>query len=149
MSVLIFKLHQYFKLKRKLSKKKINQILESFREKILRTNPGVLWVWKVSYIESTMLLSIVSIFLKRKCLAGARRLPSEPVQTHPHPTGWSRGPVCLPVCLLTPHRAAPAVKQKGPLHSLKLRGSLPGPFWEGISYSVWSCCCGLRGCWQL
>ena len=43
MSVLIFKLYQYFKLKRKLSKKKKkNQILESFWEKILQTNPGVL-----------------------------------------------------------------------------------------------------------
>lgn len=86
----------------------------------------------MSYIESTMLLSIVSIFLKRKCLAGAPRLPSEPVQTHPHPTGWSRGPVCFPVCLLTPHRAAPAVKQKDPLHSLELRGSPQGHFGEAF-----------------
>ena len=90
----------------------------------------------MSYIESTTLLSIVSIFLKRKCLAGAPRLSSEPVQTHSHPTGWSRGPVCLPVYVLTPHQAAPAVKQKDPLHSLELQGSLPGPFWGSISHSV-------------
>lgn len=64
--------------------------------------------------QSTTLLSVASIFLKRRRLAGAPRLPSEPVQTHPHPARWGRGPVCLPLSLLTPQRAAPAVSRKTP-----------------------------------